>query len=207
MGVPEEIAEYVKALHDLRNALNTTTFDYQIEAPAYVDSTRMYKAFNIQDYVRALQLGGYGYSILFPRPAAALTANNDYPLSLFNNGQKTLLVYSIEVANVTAAGSAQVHMVTRDGNYGGPLIAPFTNHKGGISNGPSVNATYSQTAGLTAPTANMVDFAAYGANSIVEVIANNNVYPLPTKTGMEVWIRVLTASVAWAKIDVVELPF
>lgn len=206
---PAQVAEHLQSILDLRNDLKATTFDFREEAPAYIDSTRMYKALNIQDYIRALQLGGYGYSVFFPRPAATLTANNDYPLSVFNSGQKTLLVYSVEVYNVTAAGS--VHVLLPGGTpsaYGAsPIPAPITNHKGGVGNGPAVTAIYNTATGLTAPITNMVDAAPYGANQTQEVLSNGNVYVVPSKQYFEVWIKVLTASVTFAKIDLVELPF
>lgn len=198
-----DVAEHLQAILDLRSDLSTTTFDFREEAPAYIDSTRMYKAFNVQDYIRALQLGGYGYN--FGILTGTVTTNGDNPFSIFNNGGKSYLIYSVFVGG-TNAFRIELYPSTSNPNF--TNVGLLLNSKI-PETGPNLSLTW-QLGGVGSLTHGQAMRIASSAAGGLEGLTNGQVFILPggTKSGLIV-NAVNTGGTAQLGVNasMVELPF
>ena len=187
----------------LNSLLKRSTFKFDLEAPSYIDGTRLANAVNMQDYLRALQLGGYGYTITYPLTSSLVAGN--YPLMIFNQGFKSLLFHSIQ-GSAGGGGNVNFQFMPISNNITYANIAIQSNRKIGISNLPAILATYAITS-QAIPSIPVTQTYEVVAGATQELLTNGQIFILPSKQGLLIFaLNGATTSIGLSVIGV-ELPF
>lgn len=204
-GLASELVHLREDQAKLYKLLSSVIQDNQANAASIIDSSRLLTVLNSQDYLRSLQMGGYGFTVSYPSfqsiASAALAT-----FSLFNTGSKTLAAFSMQG---TTHGSNL--LVSAQGVNADPAYAnngSIANHKIGVNNSPAVSVTFNNAIAGTQPVFAPIANAVIANQATVEMLTNNHVITLPSKTGIILWISGAGAATqTQISIDLVELPF